>query len=392
MNSNTINLMTTSTKLMSITVDSKIVESNLKEPVSMVPFKPTNIDTKISGKVSDEIRQRLINCVVNNGMKIVDAADLLNVNYSNARAIMQVFYSTGRITSQKKGGRRNVKITDNVLAAISRWLDENPALTLCQIQQLISDEFILKVSTKTISSSIKKLGYSFKLTRLVPESRNTPESIELRFEYATKFASEAPTDHVKIIYLDETGFNLHLRRKQGRSKKGTRAVIPVQSNKGKNISIAAAIYSMGLLDYAVNIGAFNTNLFYQFIERICDELRLKNLDGCWFVMDNVKFHHSKDVIELIKSRSHFPVFLPPYSPMLNPIEMLFSKWKSLIKTTPTLTSQDNLLNRIEEATTKISINDCQGWIRRSQVYFRDCLNKREIKCDPNDKENIGELN
>ena len=118
----------------------------------------------------------------------------------------------------------------------------------------------------------------------------------------------------------------------------------------------------------------------------------KNLDGCWFVMYNVKFHHLSDVVDLIKSKSHVTVCLPPYSPMLNPIEMLFSKWKSLVKKTPTLTSQDNLLNRIEEATTKISINDCKGWIRRSQVYFRDCLNKREIKCDPNDKENIGELN
>ena len=72
--------------------------------------------------------------------------------------------------------------------------------------------------------------------------------------------------------------------------------------------------------------------------------------------------------------------------MLNPIEMLFSKWKSIIRTSPTLTTHDNLINRITEAATKISGSDCQGWIKHSQAYFRDCLNRREIRCEPNREE------
>jgi transposase len=48
-------------------------------------------------------------------------------------------------------------------------------------------------------------------------------------------------------------------------------------------------------------------------------------------MDNVRFHRSEEVVTLTEAHDHFAVFLPPYSPFLNPIEALFNQWKQLIK-------------------------------------------------------------
>jgi transposase len=50
-----------------------------------------------------------------------------------------------------------------------------------------------------------------------------------------------------------------------------------------------------------------------------------------FMLDNVQFHRMATIRELILSQNHESLFLPPYSPQLNPIEDVFSKWKGLIK-------------------------------------------------------------
>jgi transposase len=48
-------------------------------------------------------------------------------------------------------------------------------------------------------------------------------------------------------------------------------------------------------------------------------------------MDNVKFHHTVSIKEKILSKGHIVIYLPPYSPFLNPIENLFSQWKQLVR-------------------------------------------------------------
>jgi hypothetical protein len=60
---------------------------------------------------------------------------------------------------------------------------------------------------------------------------------------------------------------------------------------------------------------------------------------------------------------HTLVFLPPYSPMLNPIESLFGKWKTLIRTQGVALSLDSLLLHMSAARCDITVNDCLGWIR-----------------------------
>ncbi|KII65391.1 hypothetical protein RF11_03493 [Thelohanellus kitauei] len=97
-----------------------------------------------------------------------------------------------------------------------------------------------------------------------------------------------------------------------------------------------------------------------------------------FFMDNVRFHHSIEVRQALESRGHRILFLPPYSPQLNPIELLFSKWKSIIKSRMVIFDGNTLLATISEASTQISRSDCEGWIRESTRFASKALQREHF--------------
>ncbi|KII68698.1 hypothetical protein RF11_01057 [Thelohanellus kitauei] len=172
------------------------------------------------------------------------------------------------------------------------------------------------------------------LTRLVPIFQNTGETIQKRYDYAISFF-EVYLDFITmplhmsedVIYIDETGFNLHLRRKFGRSLNGKRVAITVSSSKGVNIRVCAAMHNGELVNFRSRIGAYNSNEFIQFLTQLFERIGTgkKHL-----LMDNVRFHNTENVTNGAESRGHDIIFLPPYSPQLNPIELVFSKWKSIV--------------------------------------------------------------
>ena len=83
------------------------------------------------------------------------------------------------------------------------------------------------------------------------------------------------------------------------------------------------------------------------------------------IMDNMRTHHANAVTELAE-RLHIRIlYLPPYSPDLNPIEKMWSKIKSILRKTKARTKED-LQKAVDYAFKKISVSDCEGW-------FASCL-------------------
>lgn len=87
------------------------------------------------------------------------------------------------------------------------------------------------------------------------------------------------------------------------------------------------------------------------------------------VLDNCSVHHVSDAIDLLREAGILVIFLPPYSPDLNPVEELFSAVKYYLK------EHDEILQAmrdptplIQSAFDYISPEQCQGWIRHSGVY------------------------
>jgi hypothetical protein len=173
--------------------------------------------------------------------------------------------------------------------------------------------------------------------------------LQARKAYAQKFINEAPADRRRIIWIDECGFNLYLRRKFGRSRRGDWASLTVANNRGRNISVCAAMSNEGFLHEVLRPGVYTAQTFCLFLCELFVVLHDMGRSNCWLVLDNVKFHHCEIVSSCASQHGHTLVFLPPYSPMLNPIESLFSKWKTLIRSAGVSLTQNLLLENMSSA-------------------------------------------
>ena len=131
-----------------------------------------------------------------------------------------------------------------------------------------------------------------------------------------------------LIFIDESGANLRMASTYARAEGGERIKMPIPFEHGPQYSMIGAI-SINKVEAAL-YGAWATNgdIFHTFIEKILlPQLKPKNI----VIMDNVKFHLQARIKETIESTGAKMIFLPPYSPDLNPIENMWSKVKNTLR-------------------------------------------------------------
>ena len=127
----------------------------------------------------------------------------------------------------------------------------------------------------------------------------------------------------------------------------------------------------GVLDFQVVTGAVTGDVFEQFVQySILPHLMPFNgiNQHSIVVMDNASIHHVDGITELIQGVGAIPLFLPPYSPDYNPIEELFSKLKTTIKTYEFQDVQFDLESIIYSAFCHITPEDCNSWIAHAGIY------------------------
>ncbi|KAG0441588.1 hypothetical protein DMUE_0934 [Dictyocoela muelleri] len=132
------------------------------------------------------------------------------------------------------------------------------------------------------------------------------------------------------FFLDEVGFSVSSRPKRGISFIGTSAYVHVPAVRTRNISVLAAMnkYSMifnKFYERALSGEDFKNTLLS--IKEKCMSLEIQNPI---FILDNVSIHHYRGMNNIINEHNITSLFLPPYSPFLNPIENCFSKWKNYV--------------------------------------------------------------
>ena len=167
------------------------------------------------------------------------------------------------------------------------------------------------------------MSISRKRLSLIPEERNSARNLDLRISYASDIEN---FDVSKLVYLDETGFNLHTSSKYGYSEKNTKAYLTVPANKGINISLMCAINKDNVIGFEIIDGAFNGDIFKTYTDNHLVPFFNANRDSI-LILDNCRFHHRHDVIRLLRQFNIGYRFLPPYSPQLNPIEEFFASVK-----------------------------------------------------------------
>ena len=197
-------------------------------------------------------------------------------------------------------------------------------------------------------------------------------------------ANQAPHESV---YVDEAGFNLAKRRRRGRNVIGKRATVDVPGQRGANITMCAAISNAGSLLHKCQVGPYNTERLLAFLDdlhqRLVPEQDQEGENRRTFVItwDNVAFHHSQAVTAWFEVHPRLiRLFLPPYSPFLNPIEEFFSTWRWKVYDHQPH-DQLSLLEAMDAGCRDITVDDCQGWIRHSKRFYPRCIALDNIRCD-----------
>jgi transposase len=131
-----------------------------------------------------------------------------------------------------------------------------------------------------------------------------------------------------LIFIDETWTKTNMTRLRGRAPRGQRLVDKTPHGHWKTTTLIAALGIAGMRCSTVVDGAVNGDVFEAFVEQVLvPELR----SGDVVIMDNLSSHKRQRIRALIETAGARLVFLPPYSPDLNPIEMIFAKVKQLLR-------------------------------------------------------------
>lgn len=184
--------------------------------------------------------------------------------------------------------------------------------------------------------------------------RETEEVRAKREDYEWEMALEIVS---RLKFIDEAGSNLTMTRLYGRAAPSERVFDSVPKNYGENISMLACLSLSGITAPMTISGAVDGIVFKAYVEQLLCPTLIK---GDVVVMDNLSAHKVSGVRELIESRGAKLVFLPPYSPDMNPIEKCWSKIKTYLQAAKART-REALEKALAEALRLITKEDAAGW-------------------------------
>jgi transposase len=159
-----------------------------------------------------------------------------------------------------------------------------------------------------------------------------------------------------LIFIDETWTKTNMTRLRGRAPRGQRLIDKTPHGHWKTTTLIAALGIAGVRCATVVDGAVNGDVFEAFVEQVLvPQLR----SGDVVIMDNLSSHKRQRIRELIEAAGARLVFLPPYSPDLNPIELIFAKVKQLLRSLACRT-RDALWKAMQSVLDQVTSTDARN--------------------------------
>ena len=201
-------------------------------------------------------------------------------------------------------------------------------------------------------------GCAIEKKSLHAAERDTEANQKRRAEFLEKIHS-TPLD--KLIFLDESGVTTSMTRLYARCLGGRRIHEATPGSHWKIMTILGAMSTRGMIATMTIEEATDTDIFLAYLDHVlCPQLR----PGDVVVMDNLSSHKVKGVRERIEAARAELLYLPPYSPDLNPIEKAWSKLKLLLRSAKART-KDVLDQAITDLLPQITPDNAQAWFRHS---------------------------
>jgi transposase len=191
--------------------------------------------------------------------------------------------------------------------------------------------------------------------------QDRPDVAKARAEWREKQPSLTPS---QLVFIDETWTKTNMTRLYGRAPRNQRVVDAVPHGHWKTSTFIGALRCDGLTAPALFDGAINGDAFLAYVEQVLVPTLRK---GDVVIMDNLGSHKVKGVREAIEAAGASLMFIPPYSPDLNPIEQAFAKLKALLRAKK-LRTVDALWKAIGSIVDCFTPQECANFLRHAGYF------------------------
>lgn len=160
----------------------------------------------------------------------------------------------------------------------------------------------------------------------------------------------------RLVFIDESAAKTNMTRLRGRAPRGQRLVASCPHGRWQTTAMISSVRLDGSSACMTIDGATNTEVFQAYVREILmPTLRAGDI----VVMDNLGAHKNEATLALITAAGAQPRFLPAYAPDLNPIEMMWSKVKALLRAAEAR-SHATLRQAITQALAKVTADDAKN--------------------------------
>lgn len=312
-------------------IHKKCVLNIINAPEPSCPICRTHITAnnevvrKVKKGHTNQDRERIVSCA-NKGENWTTLAASLNINYKTA----YTWVRSGRVDMMKKGGKKQKILSEENISEVVSWVEADCDLTLVRLVERCRVEFNKIVSTTTIANYLEGRLFSSKLKHYEPATMNIGENKRKRAAYVHALNGLIQQGK-QVIWIDETNFNLFCRRSKGRAKVGDRAVQHLPASRGPNVHLIGAISAAGIVKMDRRRGSYTSALANVWLRSLLQHWQNigNELIDLVVVVDNAPCHSSFETV--VNETEATLLRLGPYSPMLNPIEIIWSKIKCCAK-------------------------------------------------------------
>lgn len=300
--------------------------------------------------LSVDLRERILAAYDNKEGTRQEIADRFKVSLGMVKKLLQQRRHTGDISPRHHRSGRKPVLIQHHREQLRKMLAKNPDLTLEEMRNNLGVSCTIQAVHYVLADM--KLTYKKKTLRASEQDR--PDIAKGRKRWRRLQPSWDPA---RLVFLDESGAKTNMTRLRGRAIKGERVHASAPHGHWYTTTMISSIRLDGLTTCMAVDSATDRDVFYTYIERVLyPTLR----PGDILVMDNLGAHKAPSSLALIESAGATPLFLPPYSPDLNPIEKMWSKVKQLLRGAEART-QLELIAAMKAAFEKVSPRDAMNW-------------------------------
>jgi transposase len=188
------------------------------------------------------------------------------------------------------------------------------------------------------------------------------------------FEGQLDLDPKRLVFIDETGASTKMARLRGRAKRGERCRAAIPHGHWKTTTFTAGLRLNGLAAPMVLDGPMNGDAFLAYVEQVLvpelekADVVIMDIEGGQAIVDGPAIarrkpaHKVSGVRRMIENAGARLLYLPPYSPDFNPIEMAFSKLKALLRKAAARTIED-LWDTIAESIDQFTPDECKNYFQ-----------------------------